>query len=71
MGTGERQPAGTPRGVRASLEVRLADMPEVLAGLRHEMAQVVLQAALDEGPEVQAFASRVAAAFEAGQGTDG
>ena len=55
------------RTVRGELVVRLADAPEILSGLRHEMAQLLRDAAEDEGPEVAAFAQRVAAAFEAGQ----
>lgn len=55
------------RTVRGELVVRLADAPEILAGLRHEMAQLLRDAGEDEGPEVAAFAKRVAAAFESGQ----
>ena len=54
-------------GVRGELVVHVEDMPEVIAGLRREMAQLLRDAGEDEGPEVAAFARRVAAAFEAGQ----
>lgn len=55
-----------PQGVHASISLRVADMPEVVSGLRREMAQLLREAALDEGPEVAAFANRIAAAFEVG-----
>lgn len=55
------------KSVRGELVVRLADMPEALYALRKEMAQLLREAADDEGPEVVEFAKRVADAFEIGQ----
>lgn len=52
--------------VRGYLEVRIADTPEMIALLRREMALILRQAAADEPPQVQAFAERVAGAFEMG-----
>lgn len=67
MGERDRLPDGLRRGVRHTLELHLADLPETLAALRLEMARLLRQAALDEPPVVASFAERVAAAFEAGQ----
>lgn len=52
--------------LRANLEIRIADTPEMIALLRREMALILRQAAAQEQPQVQEFASRVAAAFEVG-----
>lgn len=56
-----------PKGVRASIVMDVKNMPEVISAARREMAQLLRQAGEDEGPEVSAFANRIAAAFEAGQ----
>lgn len=58
----------TPRGLRADLVMDVRGVPEVLAAARQELAQALREAAQDESPEVAAFAHRVAAAFECGQG---
>ena len=50
----------------ASMEIRIADMPDVLNRLMREMTTILQTAAVDESPEVQAFAARVSAAFEVG-----
>ena len=68
MANQPRQPERPQRGVRASLELDVRGVPEVLQAARRELAQLLRDQALDEGPEVAAFAERVAAAFEAGQG---
>lgn len=60
-------PQDTGGVVRGVLEVHVADMPELLHAMRCEMAQLLREAALDEVPEVAAFANRVAAEFESGQ----
>lgn len=52
--------------VRASLEIRIADTPEMIAILRREMALILREAADGEPQQVQEFAVRVAAAFEVG-----
>jgi hypothetical protein len=54
----------------ASIEVRLADMPEVLAGLRHEMAEILRECAEGETAQVRDKLLEAAAAFEAGQRTE-
>jgi hypothetical protein len=53
--------------VNGRIEVRIADMPEVLAGLRHEMARMLRARAEGEPATVRAALEEVAAAFEAGQ----
>lgn len=58
--------------VRAQLVMDVRGVPEILAAARQELAQLLREAAQDEGPEVAAFAHRVAAEFEVGvQEVDG
>lgn len=50
----------------AHLVMRIADMPEVLAGMRAEIARLMREAAQDEEPRVAARLCEVAASFESG-----
>ena len=53
------------------LEVRLADMPEVLSGLRREMASILREAADEEMiPRTAKRLREIANVFECGQRED-
>lgn len=49
------------------IEVDVRGIPEVLAGMRHEFAQMLRRVAEDEDAGVAARLRELAAAFEAGQ----
>lgn len=54
------------------IELRLNDMPTVLAALRHQMAEMLRTVALDEEPRTAARLHEIAMAFEIGaEDTDG
>lgn len=57
------------RSPRKSLnaEMKITGMPEVLALLRKEFADIVREVAADEEPTVAGRLREIAAAFEAGQ----
>lgn len=56
--------------MKGELTVRIADMPKVLAGIRHEVAVALRILADDEPTAVARRLREVAAAVEAGQGVE-
>ena len=63
-------PVRTVPKVAARVEIAVTGVPEMLVLARHELAQVLMETALDEDPRVAARLREIAAIFETGQSED-